>query len=85
MNATDEDGVVTLANILVLVANDGEAAEGVSRRSGYSRGDNGCAAFAVSVDIFVNERQRADDGVAVKVDGAYSVASLPLTFELPGT
>ena len=42
-------------------------------------GDNGCAAFAVPVDIFVNERQRADDGVAVKVDGAYSVASLPLT------
>ena len=82
MNATDEDLVVTLA---MLVASDGEAAEGVSRRSGYCRGDNGCAAFAVPVDIFVNERQRADDGVAVKVDGAYSVVSLPLTFELPGT
>ena len=69
----------------MLVANDREAAEGVSRRSGYCRGDNGCAAFAVAVDIFVNERRRADDGVAVKVDGAYPVASLPLTFELPGT
>ena len=69
----------------MLVANVGEAAEGVSRRSDYCRGDNGCAVFAVAVDIFVNERRRADDGVAVKVDGAYPVASLPLTFELPGT
>ena len=69
----------------MLVANDGEAAEGVSHRSGYCRGDNGCAAFAVTVDIFVNERRRADDGVAVEVDGACSVSSLPLTFELPGT
>ena len=68
LNATDEDLVVTLA---MLVASDGEAAEGVSRRSGYCRGDNGCAAFAVTVDIFVNERRRADDGVAVKVDGAF--------------
>ena len=70
---------------MVSVASDGEADEGVSRRSGYCRGDNGCDAFAVPVDILVNECQRADNGVAVKVEGAYSVASLPLTFELPGT
>ena len=55
----------------MLVASDGEAAEGVSRRSGYCRGDNGCVAFAVTVGIFVNERRHADDGVAVKVDGAF--------------